>query len=308
MSKELVFGHKSPDTDAISCAIEYAYLANKLGDDVEAVALGTPNDETKFVLDYFNVDAPRVITNAKPEVDSVVLVDHNEAKQSVDDLADVTVTRVIDHHKIDFQSAQPLYYRAEPVGCCSTIIYKMFLENDVVIPREIAGLMLSSIISDTLLLKSPTTTDEERQAVPVLAKLAGIDDYETYGIEMLKAGTNVAARSAEDILQGDAKTYEMGGKNLRIGQVNTVDLEDVLSRKDELEAEMKTIMAADGYDMFLLLATNVLTSDSVMLVLGDPINAIEEAYNAKVENNLVNLPGVVSRKKQVIPPLQAVLG
>lgn len=303
MSKELVFGHKNPDTDAISCAIEYAYLANKLGDEVEAVALGKTNNETNFVLNRFNVKAPRVITKAKPEVDSVVLVDHNEAIQSVDDLADVTVTSVIDHHKINFPSAQPLFYRAEPIGCCSTIIYKMYLENNVEIPSNIAGLMLSSIISDTLLLKSPTTTDDERNAVPALAKIAGIDDYEAYGIEMLKAGSDVNDRSATDILEGDAKSFDMGGKTVRIGQVNAVDLNDVFKRQAELETTMTDLMADKSYDLFLLLATNVLTSDSELLALGEGTDVVEQAFGTKFSNHRMNLPGVVSRKKQVVPPL-----
>jgi len=303
MSKELVFGHKNPDTDAISCAIEYAYLANKLGDEVEAVALGKTNNETNFVLNRFNVKAPRVITKAKPEVDSVVLVDHNEAIQSVDDLADVTVTSVIDHHKINFSSAQPLFYRAEPIGCCSTIIYKMYLENNVEIPSNIAGLMLSSIISDTLLLKSPTTTDDERNAVPALAKIAGVDDYEAYGIEMLKAGSDVNDRSATDILEGDAKSFDMGGKTVRIGQVNAVDLNDVFKRQAELETTMTDLMADKSYDLFLLLATNVLTSDSELLALGEGTDVVEKAFDTKFSNHRMSLPGVVSRKKQVVPPL-----
>lgn len=307
MSKELVFGHKNPDTDAISCAIEYAYLANKLGDDVEAVALGKTNNETNYVLKRFNVKAPRVITKAKPEVDSVVLVDHNEAIQSVSDIADVTVSGVIDHHKINFTSAQPLFYRAEPIGCCSTIIYKMYLENNIEIPSNIAGLMLSSIISDTLLLKSPTTTDDERNAVPALAKIAGVSDYEAYGVEMLKAGSDVDSRTAEDILEGDAKSFDMGGKSVRIGQVNTVDLDDVFKRQDKLENTMKSLIKKNSYDLFLLLATDVLTSDSELLVLGEGTEAVETAFNHKLSNNRMTLPGVVSRKKQVVPPLTKVL-
>ena len=183
----------------------------------------------------------------------------------------------------------------------------MYLENDVEIPSNIAGLMLSSIISDTLLLKSPTTTDDERNAVPALAKIAGVADYEAYGIEMLKAGSDVNSRSAEDILEGDAKSFDMGGKTVRIGQVNTVDLNDVFKRQDELEDTMKSLITNNSYDLFLLLATNVLTSDSELLVLGEGTEAVETAFNHKLSNNRMNLPGVVSRKKQVVPPLTKVL-
>ena len=156
--KELVFGHKNPDTDAIVAAKAYSYLQNKLGADTEAVALGTPNEETKFVLDYFKEEYPRVITTAKNEVEAVMLVDHNEAQQSVDDIKELTVTHVVDHHRIaNFETAAPLYYHAEPLGCSSTVIYKEFKANNVEVPAKLAGLMLSAIISDTLLLKSPTT-------------------------------------------------------------------------------------------------------------------------------------------------------
>ena len=150
MSKELVFGHQNPDTDAIVAAKAFSYLQNKLGYDTEAVALGNPNPETNFVLNYFDEPTPRVIKTASNEVDSVMLVDHNEFQQSVSDIKDVTITHVVDHHRIsNFQTEQPLFYRAEPLGCCSTVIVKMFDENKIEIPAQLAGLMLSAIISDT---------------------------------------------------------------------------------------------------------------------------------------------------------------
>ncbi len=136
--KELVFGHKNPDTDAIVAAKAYAFLQNALGNEVEAVALGTPNEETKFVLEHFEEPAPRVIEKAAPEVEAVMLVDHNEEQQSVADIADVTVTHVVDHHRIaNFATAAPLYYHAEPVGCTSTIIYGEFVQNNVEIPAKL---------------------------------------------------------------------------------------------------------------------------------------------------------------------------
>ena len=170
--KELIFGHKNPDTDAIVAAKEYSYLQNKLGADTEAVALGEPNEETKFVLDYFNEPSPRVIKTASNEVEAVMLVDHNEKQQSVDDIDKVQVTHVVDHHRIaNFETAAPLYYHAEPLGCSSTIILKEYKEHNIDVPKNIAGMMLSAIISDTLLLKSPTTTDEDRAAVKELAEI-----------------------------------------------------------------------------------------------------------------------------------------
>ncbi|TMT01204.1 manganese-dependent inorganic pyrophosphatase [Apilactobacillus kunkeei] len=307
MAKELVFGHQSPDTDAICAAIEYAYLQNKLGYDVEAVALGTPNEETKFVLDYFGQEAPRVITEASSEVDSVMLVDHNEPQQSVSDIDKLTVTHVVDHHRIaDFNTEKPVFYRAEPVGCVSTVLFEIFNEKNVEIPEKLAGLMLSAIISDTLLLKSPTTTDVDKNAVAELAKIAKVD-AEEYGIKMLKAGTNVDARSDKDLIDGDAKSFTMGGKAVRIDQINTVDLNDVLKRKEDLLKAMEEEAKAEGYDLFLVIATNVLDSNSEAIVYGEPKDAVEKAFNQKVSEDTIALPGVVSRKKQVVPQLTDVL-
>ncbi|MGX6428289.1 manganese-dependent inorganic pyrophosphatase [Levilactobacillus yonginensis] len=305
MSKALIFGHQNPDTDAIVAAKAYAYFQTQKGLDVEAVALGEPNMETNFVLNHFDEPAPRVIKTASNEVDHVMLVDHNEAQQSVEDIDKVTVTHVVDHHRIaNFETKLPLYYRAEPVGCVSTILTEMFDEEKIEIPAKLAGLMLSAIISDTLLLQSPTTTDKDREAVRALAEIADVD-VQSYGIEMLKAGTNLAAKSDKELIDGDAKSFDMGDKSVRIGQINTVDLDDVLSRQAGLEKEMQAEMAADGYDLFITLATNVLNSDSELIVAGEPKSAVETAFNTKLDNNRASLPGVVSRKKQVVPPLTA---
>ncbi|KRL57218.1 MAG: manganese-dependent inorganic pyrophosphatase [Furfurilactobacillus sp.] len=304
MSKELVFGHQSPDTDAIVAAKAYSYLQNKLGYDTEAVALGEPNEETQFVLNYFDEPTPRVITKASDEVDSVMLVDHNEHQQSVSDIEDVTVTHVVDHHRIaNFSTSSPLFYRAEPVGCTSTILMKMFDEYKIEIPAQLAGLMLSAIISDTLLLKSPTTTDDDKAAVIALAEIADVD-YKTYGLEELKAGTNLSSKSEAELIEQDAKSFEMGGKNIRIDQINTVDLDEVFARQDKLEAAMAADAKEKGYDLFLVLVTNILDSDSRLLVWGEPTDVVEKAFNTTLTNNTASLPGVVSRKKQVVPPLQ----
>ncbi|WP_143463542.1 manganese-dependent inorganic pyrophosphatase [Levilactobacillus enshiensis] len=305
MSKSLIFGHQNPDTDAIVAAKAFAYFQTQKGFDVEAVALGEPNMETTYVLNHFDEPAPRVVKTVANEVDDVMLVDHNEAQQSVSDLDKVQVSYVVDHHRIaNFKTDSPLYYRAEPVGCTSTILTEMFNEEKMEIPAKLAGLMLSAIISDTLLLQSPTTTDTDREAVRMLAEIADID-VQSYGIAMLKAGTNLAAKSDKELIDGDAKSFDMAGKSVRIGQINTVDLADVLDRQAGLEKEMQAEMAADGYDLFITLATNVLNSDSELIVAGEPKEIVEKAFNTKLDNNRASLPGVVSRKKQVVPPLTA---
>jgi len=307
MSKVLVFGHKNPDTDAITSAISFAYLQNQLGCEAEAVALGEVSEETQYALDHFKVDAPRVIETAANETAKVMLVDHNEFQQSVTDIADVEVLSVVDHHRIsNFETANPLYYRAEPVGCTNTIIAKLFKEKEVAIPKEIAGLMVSAIIADTLLFKSPTCTDEDIKIAKELAAIAEVD-IDSYGLEMLKAGTDLSNKSAAELLDMDAKSFPMADKNVRIAQINVVDVDDVLSIQSELEQAMLDESHSKHYDLFVLVVTNILDSDSVILALGDPINAVEEAFNITLENNRALLKGVVSRKKQIVPQLTAAL-
>ncbi|MBS9336116.1 manganese-dependent inorganic pyrophosphatase [Fructobacillus papyrifericola] len=298
MAKIQVFGHKSPDMDTVASAIAAADLLKQQGLDTEAVAQGKPNAETQFALDHFGLQALPIIEKATTE--EVVLVDHNEAAQSVDNLADVTVYGIYDHHKFNFQNGTPLYITAKPWGSVSTILYFEYKQAGLAIPAKIAGLLASGLISDTLLLKSPTTTDVDREALPELAKIAGIDDIEAYGLAMLKAGTDLSKKSDEDLLEGDAKSFTMGSHDFRIGQVNTVDIDDVLKRQADLEKAMK----ASGYEDFLLVITDILNSNSKAIYLGDAAAAIEKAFGAKLENNVIDLPGVVSRKKQVVPPLQ----
>ena len=176
MEKVLIFGHKNPDTDTICSALAYADLKKQLGLDVEAVRLGEVNGETQFALDTFNSDAPRLVEKVAGEAEDVILVDHNERQQSADDIDQVRVLEVIDHHRIaNFETSDPLYYRAEPVGCTATILNKMYKENGKSIPKDVAGLMLSAIISDTLLFKSPTCTDQDVAAAKELAEIAGVE-------------------------------------------------------------------------------------------------------------------------------------
>lgn len=304
MEKELIFGHQNPDTDAIGTAIAYSYLQNKLGYNTEPVALGEVNDETAFALKKFGFEAPRVIKTAANEVDKVMLVDHNEPQQSVSDIDKVTVTHVVDHHRImNFNTTSPLFYLDEPVGCTSTIMYDLYRYNDVEIPKNIAGIMLSAIISDTLLLKSPTTTDKDKKAVEALAEIAGVD-YQSYGLEELKAGTNIADKSEEELIDLDAKSFELNGQTARVAQINVVDLPEAMERKDSFLKAMEDASEAENYDLFMLLITNVLDSDSKALVVGnDNAKAAFEKAFGKVVDSEIDLPGVVSRKKQVVPQL-----
>ena len=249
MSKVFVFGHQNPDSDAIGSSYGYAYLKRQLGVDAEAVALGTPNEETAFVLDYFGVEAPRVVESAQSEG-----------------------------------------------------VYRMFKENNVEVPKEVAGLLLSGLISDTLLLKSPTTHASDPAVAAELAEIAGVN-LEEYGLAMLKAGTNLSSKSAEELIDIDAKTFELNGNQVRVAQVNTVDISDVLSRQAEIEEAINNSIKNNGYSDFVLMITDILNSNSEILALGSNTDKVEAAFNFVLENNHAFLEGAVSRKKQVVPQL-----
>lgn len=307
MSKVFVFGHKNPDTDSICSAIAYAELKKKLSVDAEPIRLGQVNGETSYALDYFKASAPRLVEAVSKEVSEVILVDHNEFQQSADDIRDVKILEVIDHHRIaNFETSDPLYYRAEPVGCTATILKKMYKENNIEIEKETAGLMLSAIISDSLLFKSPTCTEEDVEAAHELAKIAEVN-VEEYGLAMLKAGADLSDKTIEELISLDAKEFQMGSYKTEIAQVNAIDLNDVLSRQAELESVLSDVVKKKELDLFLFVLTDILNSNSVVIAIGEATKAVEEAYNVKLENNSALLEGVVSRKKQIVPGLTKAL-
>lgn len=307
MEKTLIFGHKNPDTDSICSALAYADLKTSLGFDVEPVRLGSINGETQFALDYYGVEAPRLIETVEGTMAGVILVDHNERQQSANGIESVQVKEVVDHHRIsNFETSGPLFYRAEPVGCTCTIIFKLYKEKGVAVPAKIAGLMLSAIISDSLLFKSPTCTEEDRAAALELAGIAGVD-AESYGLQLLKAGADLSKKTIAELLSLDAKEFKMGASKVEIAQVNAVDTNDILSRQAELEAALARTVEEKGLDLFVFVVTDILQNDSVALAIGKAAHAVEEAYGVKLEDNKALLKGVVSRKLQVVPVLTDVL-
>ena len=300
MVKTYVFGHKSPDSDSITSSIVMANLENKLGNaDAKAYRLGNINKETEFILNYLDIDAPELLENVEDGSD-VILVDHNSPAESIDNLDNVNILKVVDHHKLALETSYPLFLRFEPVGCSETILCKLYEENGVEITKEIATLMLSAIISDTLLLKSPTTTEDDRIAVEKLAKIADID-YKEYGLEMLKAGTDLSSFTIDEILALDAKQIDFKDVKSIVNQVNTADISDVMAMKDDLEKGIEKIIDDENLDLFMLLITDIVNSNSQVIVLGDASNLVEKAYGVKLQDNTALLEGVVSRKKQVVP-------
>lgn len=303
MKKEtLIFGHKNPDTDTICSALVKEILEKKNGNNLaKAVRLGNINKETQYALDYLKIEAPELLEKVE-EGQEVILVDHNEFNQSVDGIENAKIIEVIDHHRIsNFETSDPLFYTARPYGCTSTILYEEFLQRNIKIEKEEAVLMASAIISDTLLLKSPTTTQHDKKALEELAKIAGIDVNE-YGLAMLKAGTDLDDFSAEELVNLDAKKLDKDGKKFVIAQVNTVAIPEVLKRQEELEKAMKEEMTKNELQLFVLAITDILNSNSEIIALGDNAeDIIEKSFDKKLEENRAFLEGVVSRKKQLLP-------
>lgn len=301
MEKVFIFGHKSPDTDSITSSIVMEDLERKIGNsEAKAYRLGKPNKETEFVLNHFKVEAPELLEEV-PEKANVILVDHNSFVQSVQGIEKANILKVVDHHCISgFETSTPLFYIAQPVGCTATILYELYIMNKIEISEKIAGLMLSAIISDTLLFKSPTCTPKDKEVANELAKIAQID-IESYGMEMLKAGTDLSDFSAEELINLDSKAFEANGTKFQVAQVNTACIEDVLRDKEKIENAIKDFISVNGVDLFLFAITDIINSNSQAIVLGTKAEIAEKAFNVKLENNMAFLPGVVSRKKQIIP-------
>lgn len=299
--KILIFGHKNPDTDSICSSIVKEISNRKNGkDNSKAVRLGNVNKETQYVLDYLGMDAPELIEKVE-EGQKVILVDHNEFNQSVEGIEKAKIIGVVDHHRIsNFETTEPLYFTSRPYGCTSTILYRDFVEKGIEIEREEAILMASAIISDTLLLKSPTTTKHDEEALEELGKIANINVNE-YGLEMLKAGTDLDDFSEEELINLDAKSLDKDGTKFVIAQVNTVSIEDVLKRQEKIETVINKEIEYNGLQLFVFAITDILNSNSEIIALGSRTDAVEKAFDKKLENNRAFLEGVVSRKKQLLP-------
>ena len=298
-NETLVFGHKNPDTDTIMSAMVMANLENKLGNNAKAVRLGNVNKETEYVFKFLGIEQPEFIEDIADGQD-IILVDHNEATQSASNLANANVTKIVDHHAINFTTSNPVYYRAEPVGCTSTVLYKMYKENDVEISKEIATMMLSAIISDTLLFKSPTCTAEDKAIAEKLAKIAGVD-AEVYGTDLLKAGTDLSEYTPAEIINIDSKLFEKDGKRFKIAQINTADLDSIFKDKVYFEAAINDEIKKDNLDLYMFAATDIINSNSKIISLGNDSAVVEKAYGVTLDNNTALLENVVSRKKQMLP-------
>lgn len=300
-NKTLIFGHKNPDTDSIMSSIVMANLENQLGNEAIPVRLGKINKETEYVFNYLQIERPEEISDIE-DGQNVILVDHNESTQSANNISNANILKVIDHHTMNFVAPYQLYYRAEPVGCTATVLYKMYKEYDVEITKTIATLMLSAIISDTLLLKSPTCTKEDKVIAEKLANIAEVD-LEKYGKDLLKAGTDISDFTPEEVINIDSKLFEKGGKKFKIAQINTADIDDVFKNKAYFETAINNEIANENLDLYVFAATDILNSNSKIISLGNDSNIVEKAYGVTLDDHTAMLENVVSRKKQMLPKI-----
>ncbi|THF84735.1 manganese-dependent inorganic pyrophosphatase [Deinococcus sp. KSM4-11] len=302
-----VFGHLNPDTDAITSALVYARLLTRQGTEARAYRLGDLNFETPFVLREAGIDAPELLT-LLPAGAAVALVDHNESSQSLPNLAELMVTHVVDHHKLgNLSTSQPPYLRFEPVGCTATLLLKLHREANLTVEPLDAKLMLSAILSDTLHFRSPTTTQDDREAVAFLAPIAGVNDVEAYALAMFAAKSDLGDTPAEQLLKMDYKVFPFGepAQHWGLGVIETTNPAYVFGRQAELLAAMTAAKAQDGLDGVLLSVVDILNETNRMLVPDDAEAAVvRAAFGAQTQDHVADLGSRISRKKQIVPALE----
>lgn len=298
----IVVGHKNPDTDTVASAIAVADLWTKRGMAAKPVTQGEIAPETKFVLDKFGFKAPEIVTDATDQ--KIILVDHTDLSQSMDNLAKGEILGVVDHHKLgDVTTPNPLEMWVWPVGCSCTVIKSMYDFYGIEIPKNIAGILLCSILSDTVIFKSATCTDADKKAVDALAKIAGVADPKSLGMDMFKVKSAVDGTPAKDLVFRDYKDFNMSGNKIGIGQLEVIDLSMLDAHKSALQAEIEKVKAEGRHSVFLLL-TDIMKEGSEMLIASDDPSVVEKAFGVKVNGKSVWLDKVMSRKKQVVPNLE----
>ncbi|MGR1583078.1 manganese-dependent inorganic pyrophosphatase [Thalassobius sp. S69A] len=301
-----VFGHKSPDTDSTGSPIVWAWYLNEVkGVAAAPKLLGEPNTEALFVLERWNLDKPEIISGVEAGA-PVVIVDTNNPAELPEGINDADITAIIDHHKLvgGLETKGPIDITIRPLACTATIMYDLMGDDAAKMPDAIKGAALSCIISDTLEFRSPTTTERDREVVAALAADLGVD-VAAYASEMFEAKSDISAFSDAELIRMDSKEYEVDGTKFRVSVLETTAPKLVLDRKDSLMASFKDVAAEDGVDEVLLFAVDILNEEATLLVPNDLIKGVaEKSFGATVTGDTVVLPGIMSRKKQIIPNLK----
>ncbi len=300
-----IFGHKSPDTDATGSAIIWAWYQNHLGNAATPFVLGEPNTEAQFVLKRWGFDMPELL-GPLSDGDEVIVVDTNNPAELPDDIGSAAIKEIIDHHLLvgGLTTNQPIKITMKPIASTASIMMQMMGEDLASAPEGIKGLILSCILSDTLEFRSPTTTPIDKALADELAQDLGIS-ISDYASEMFEAKSDISAFSEAELLRLDSKQYGVGGKEFRVSVLETTSPKTVLARKDALVSAMDGVASEDGVDQVLLFIVDILNEESTLLVPNDLVKSLAEAsFDVSVTGEDVVLPGVVSRKKQIIPNLK----
>ncbi|MFT6925226.1 MAG: manganese-dependent inorganic pyrophosphatase [Psychromonas sp.] len=300
-----VVGHKIPDSDSICSAIALSYLKTTLGEETVPARLGQLTPETLFILNKFGFEQPILKTSYAG--DNVYIVDHSDIELAPDDIDEATILGIIDHHKLgDLTTTTPLEIWVRPVGCTNTIIKMMYDFYNVEIPKNIAGAMMCAILSDTVIFKSPTCTTADIKCVEALAAIAGIEDFKELGMDMFKVKSAVQGTPVRELVKRDFKDFNMNGNKIGIGQLEVIDLSVFDDIKAELAADIIALKKEGERHSVLLLLTDIMKEGSELLVVSDNENLAEQAFGHATVDGKVWLDGVLSRKKQIVPPLQQV--
>lgn len=301
-----VFGHKSPDTDSTGSAIVWAWYLNEVkGEAATPVLLGEPNTEAAFMLKRWGFEKPAIIADVEADA-PVVIVDTNNPAELPASINSADIRAIIDHHKLvgGLETKGPIDITVRPLACTATIMHDLMGTDVDRMPEDIKGAALTCILSDTLEFRSPTTTPHDRAVAEKLAKDLGLDIAD-YAAEMFAAKSDVSAFSDAELIRMDSKEYEVDGTKFRVSVLETTAPEIPLGRKDSLMETFKTVQAEDGVDQVLLFVVDILKEEATLLVPNDLVKTVaEKSFGATVEGDLVVLPGVMSRKKQIIPNLK----
>jgi manganese-dependent inorganic pyrophosphatase len=302
----LVFGHKSPDTDSTGSPIIWAWFLNEVLDvEAKPALLGEPNTEALFMLDHWKLDKPEIISDVADD-QPVVIVDTNNPAELPANINNADIRAIIDHHKLvgGLETKAPIHMVIEPLACTATIMWKLIGKDMAKMPENVKGAMLTCILSDTLEFRSPTTTQEDKAVAWSLAEELGVNIPE-YAAAMFAAKSDVSSFSEAELLRMDSKEFEVDGKKLRVSVLETTSPATVLDRKDALMAAMPGVATEDGADQVLLFVVDILNEEATMLVPNELTKSIaEKSFDAKVSGDTVVLPGIMSRKKQIIPNLK----
>lgn len=301
-----VIGHRNPDTDSISSAIAYARLKNLLGEpDVRPARAGELNAESAYVLEHFGVPVPELLSDGAGL--ELILVDHSEVGQALPNVDQARVREILEHHRLgDLRPPEPILIHCEPVGATATLVGEFYFAGDITPSRSIAGLLIAAILSDTLGFRSPTTTEKDRKLAVRLQPLAGVD-LEVFDRRLQEIRTMAVARqSAATIVGGDFKEFRFAHLRVGIGQVEVTDPDALADRKEEILAEMRAVRASLDLALVVLMVTDIEGQASDLWVVGEHLDAVERAFG-HLARHAVRVPGCISRKKQVVPLLEAAI-